>query len=33
MLIGERDFLDYWQSTLDEVAALQTSPVRRVELP
>ena len=33
MLICEIVFLDYWLSTLDEVAALQTSPVRRVELP
>jgi len=33
MLIGERHFVNYWQSTLDEVAALQRSPVRRVEMP
>ena len=33
MLIGERHFVNYWQSTLDEVAALQTSTVRRVEMP
>ena len=33
MLIGDRHFVDYWQSTLDEVAALQATPVRSVEMP
>ena len=33
MLIGERYFVNYWQSTLDEVAALKTSTVRRIEMP
>ena len=33
MLIGDRHFVEYWQSTLDEVAALQATPVRSVEMP
>ncbi|MEC9293142.1 MAG: acetylxylan esterase [Chloroflexota bacterium] len=33
MLIGERHFVDFWQSTLDEVIALRSAPVRRARIP